>query len=237
MNERMGWNDPRVGAPVWLCKTVGGTTMRWSAITPRIQAHEFKARTTYGALDDTTLIDWPLTLEELAPYYDKAEDKMGVTGTHGIPPSFETSCYKVLAAGGRKIGYREITSTRTAINPVARDGRPGCLQIGFCHEGCKIGAKWSTLYTEIPKAEATDHFELRADAMAQKIEHDAAGSVTGVVYVDERRGKRTSRRRGPSPLPATSSRPRASCSTRRPACFRTAWATRPATSGEITCAT
>lgn len=185
MDARMGWNDPRIGAPVWLCKTVGGTTMRWSGITPRIQAHELRARTTYGALENTTLIDWPLTLDELAPYYDKAEDKLGVTGTHGIPPSFETSCYKVLEAGGRKVGYREITTARTAINPVARDGRPGCLQIGFCHEGCKIGAKWSTLYTEIPKAEATDHFELRANAMALGIEHDSAGRATAVVYVDE----------------------------------------------------
>lgn len=184
MDARMGWNDPRIGAPVWLCKTVGGTTMRWSGITPRIQAHEFKARTTYGALDSTTLIDWPLTLDELAPYYDRAEDKMGVTGTHGIPLSFETSCYKVLAAGARKIGYREVTTARTAINPVARDGRPGCQQIGFCHEGCKIGAKWSTLYTEISKAEATDHFELRTNAMALSIEHNSAGRVTGVVYVD-----------------------------------------------------
>jgi choline dehydrogenase-like flavoprotein len=84
MNERMGWNDKRIGPPVWLCKTVGGNTMRWSGITPRFQEHEFKARTTYGQLSDTTLIDWPLTLEELAPYYDRAEFNMGVTGTHGI---------------------------------------------------------------------------------------------------------------------------------------------------------
>ncbi len=184
MNERMGWNDRRMGARVWLCKTVGGTTMRWSGISLRIQEHEFKPRTTYGHLEDTTLIDWPLTLEELAPYYDQAEDKMGVTGTHGIPPSFETSSYKVLKAGGRKIGYKEITSTRTAINSIARDGRPGCLQIGFCNSGCKIGAKWSTLYTEIPKAEATDHFELRTGAMVLKINHDDSGKVIGVVYTD-----------------------------------------------------
>jgi choline dehydrogenase-like flavoprotein len=184
MDERMGWRDPRIGPPVWLCKTVGGTTMRWSGITPRIQAHELKPRTTYGLLDDTTLIDWPLAIAELAPYYDRAEDKLGVTGTHGIPPSFETSNYKVLRAGARAVGYREITATRTAINPLPRDGRPACLQIGFCHEGCKIGAKWSTLYTEIPKAEATEHFELRAEAMALKINHDSTGKVTGVVYVD-----------------------------------------------------
>jgi choline dehydrogenase-like flavoprotein len=81
MEERMGWLDRRIGAEVWLCKTVGGTTMRWSGITPRIQAHEFRARSTYGLLDDTTLIDWPLTLEELAPFYNKAELRMGVTGT------------------------------------------------------------------------------------------------------------------------------------------------------------
>ena len=185
MNGRMGWNDARMGTAVWLCKTVGGTTMRWSGITPRFQEHELKPRSTYGLLDDTTLIDWPLTLDELAPYYDKAEFKMGVSGTHDIPPSFETSMYKVLRAGGLKMGYKEITSARTAINPLARDGRPGCLQIGFCHSGCRIGAKWSTLYTEVPKAESTDHFELRTGAMVLKINHNDNGKVTDVVYSDE----------------------------------------------------
>jgi choline dehydrogenase-like flavoprotein len=51
--------------------------------------------------------------------------------------------------------------------------------------GCAIGAKWSTLYTEIPKAEATGHFELRPECMALKINHNDAGKVTGVVYVDK----------------------------------------------------
>ncbi len=185
MNARMGWNDERIGPPVWLCKTVGGTTVRWSGITPRIQAHEFRPRTTYGLLDGTTLIDWPLSLDELEPWYDEAESRLGVTGTHGIPPSLETANYKVLRAGGRRLGYQEITATRTAINSVARDGRPACLQIGFCHSGCRIGAKWSTLYSEIPKAEATDHFELRERCMALQINHDDSGEVTGVVYANE----------------------------------------------------
>ena len=161
MNARMGWNDERLGAPVWLCKTVGGTTMRWTAIALRFQEHEFRPRSTYGRLDGAALIDWPLTLDELAPYYDRAEQKMGVTGTNGLPPAFAHSNYKVLRAGGRKIGYREITTERSAINSAAYDGRPPCQQIGFCIAGCRIGAKWSTLYTEVPKAEATGHFELR----------------------------------------------------------------------------
>ena len=121
MNERMGWNDPRIGPPLFICKTVGGNTMRWAAITPRLQEHEFRARTAYGLIPDTSLIDWPLTLSELAPYYDKAEFKMGVTGTNGIPPFFETSNYKVMKAGGQKLGYKEISTTRNAINAVSLD--------------------------------------------------------------------------------------------------------------------
>jgi choline dehydrogenase-like flavoprotein len=185
MDQRMGWHDKRIGPLVWVCKTVGGTTMRWSGVTPRIQEHEFRALSTYGQFDaGTTLIDWPLTLEELLPYYDKAEDKMGVSGTHGIPPSAETNNYKVLKAGGARVGYKEITSSRTAINPVARNGRPGCQQLAFCNSGCAIGAKWSTLYTEVPAAEQTGHFELRTGAMAVRIKHDKKGRATGVVYKD-----------------------------------------------------
>jgi choline dehydrogenase-like flavoprotein len=184
MDQKMGWHDKRLGVPVWLCKTVGGTTMRWSGITPRIRDFEFRARSTYGALDNTNLIDWPLTLEEIEPYYHLAESKMGISGTHDMPPSFETSNYKVLKAGGKNLGYREITSSRSAINSVARDGRPACQQIGFCWSGCAIGAKWSTLYTEVPRAEQTGHFELRTGVMVVQIKHDANGKVRSVVYAD-----------------------------------------------------
>jgi len=186
MDQKMGWHDKREGPLVWICKTVGGTTMRWSGVTPLIQEHEFKALSTYGQLDSgTTLIDWPLTLEELRPYYDKAEDKMGVAGSGDIPSFPETNNFKVMAAGGKRVGYKEITSSRVAINPVARNGRPGCQQLAFCNSGCAIGAKWSTLYTEVPAAELTGHFELRSEAMAMRINHDAKGRATGVVYKDK----------------------------------------------------
>lgn len=186
MDRRMGWHDERRGAPVWLCKTVGGTTMRWSAVCPRFLAHEFRPQTTYGGMDDTSLIDWPLTLEELEPYYERAETKMGVSGTNGLPVSAENNNFKVLKAGARRVGYRDISTAHIAINSVAYDGRPGCRQIGFCNEGCAIGAKWSTLYTEIPKAERSGHFELRTRSMAVRITHDRRGRVGGVVYRDSR---------------------------------------------------
>jgi hypothetical protein len=66
-------------------------------------------------MKDATLIDWPVGLKELEPYYSMAELKMGVSGTHGLPESAETNNDKVLKAGAKKLGYKKYTSTRTAI--------------------------------------------------------------------------------------------------------------------------
>jgi choline dehydrogenase-like flavoprotein len=191
MFERTTWLDRRIGTgdlnadfPLFVCKTVGGTTMRWAGASLRFQEHEFKTRTVYGAIQGANLLDWPLSLNELEPFYDLAERKLAVTGTNGIPRLPGNNNYKVLAAGAKRVGYRDVDTGNMAINSVAHDGRPACRQIGFCTTGCAIAAKWSTLYTEIPKAEATGHFELRPDSMALRITHDARGMASGVVYAD-----------------------------------------------------
>ncbi|MEW5890762.1 MAG: GMC family oxidoreductase [Pseudomonadota bacterium] len=171
--------------PAWICKTVGGTTTHWAGASLRFQEHEFKARTVYGEIKDANLLDWPLTLQELEPYYTKAEDKMGVTRTHGIPGLPGNNNFKVMYAGAVKLGYKDVHTGRMAINSRPRDGRGSCLQIGFCFQGCKSGAKWSVLYTELPKAEATGNLDLRPESHVVRIEHNAAGKVTGVVYFDK----------------------------------------------------
>jgi choline dehydrogenase-like flavoprotein len=170
--------------PAWIVKAVGGSTVHWAGASLRFQEHEFKTRTTYGAIPGANLLDWPLTLQEMEPWYAKAEFKMGTTGTNGIPRLPGNNNFKVLAAGARKLGYKEVHTGNMSINSQPRDKRISCLQIGFCFQGCKSGAKWSTLYTEIPKGEATGKLEVRPGAMAVKIEHDAKGKVTGVLYAD-----------------------------------------------------
>jgi len=192
----LSWLDPRTTSgswrvahdfpalPAWICKTVGGTTTHWAGASLRIQPHEFKARTTYGALDGASLLDWPLTREELDPYYDRAEKKMGVTRTNGWPGLPGNNNFKVMFAGATKVGYRECNTGHMAINSVNRDGRSHCYQRGFCFQGCRFGAKWSTLYTEIPKAQATGHMELRPSSHVARIEHDAHGKVNAVLYYD-----------------------------------------------------
>ena len=173
------------GLPAWICKTVGGSTTHWAGASLRFQEHEFRVRTEYGEVEGANLLDWPITLADLEPYYDKAEDKMGTTRTHGIPGLPGNNNFKVMYAGAKRLGYKDVHTGRMSINSRPRDGRSHCLQIGFCFQGCKSGAKWSTLYTEIPKAEATGKLDLRPESQVLQIEHDDSGKVTGVLYADK----------------------------------------------------
>ena len=174
------WAD----SPSWMCKLVGGSTVHWGGLSLRWHEDEFRAGSKYGDIAGANLVDWPLSLSDLEPYYARAEDKMGVTGTNGIPHLPETNNYKVFSLGAKRLGYRQVNTSYMAINSEPRDGRNACDQIGFRIQGCRSGAKWSTLYSEIPKAEATGHLELRSECMALRIEHGPSGKVTGVLYAD-----------------------------------------------------
>jgi choline dehydrogenase-like flavoprotein len=171
--------------PTWTCKTVGGTTTHWAGASLRFHEQEFKAKSVYGEIAGANLLDWPVTLQELEPYYARAENKMGVTRTNGIKGLPGNNNFKVFYTGAKRLGYKEVHTGRMAINSEPRHDRPSCQQIGFCFQGCKSSAKWSTLYTEIPAAEATGKLDLRPESHVLKIEHDAAGKVTGVLYADK----------------------------------------------------
>ena len=171
--------------PAWIVKAVGGSTTHWAGASLRFQEHEFRARSVYGDIKGATLLDWPITLKELEPYYEKAEFRMGVTRTNGIAGLPGNNNYKVLEKGAKAIGFHHVSTGRMAINSAERDGRSACQQAGFCFQGCKFGAKWSTLYAEIPKGEATGNLEVRPNAHVLRIEHDASGKVTAVIYADK----------------------------------------------------
>ena len=194
---QLAWTDARTtsgtwrvaknfpGLPAWIVKAVGGSTTHWAGASLRFQEHEFKTLTTYGKVEGANLLDWPITLQDLEPWYEKAEAKMGVTRTNDLPGLPGNNNFKVLKAGADKLGYKECHTGRMAINSVQRDDRNACQQTGFCFQGCRWGAKWSTLYTEIPRGEATGKLEVRPNSHVTRIEHDASGKVTGVVYMDK----------------------------------------------------
>lgn len=194
--RQLSWPEPRIAtgnwraatvapeSPSWTVQAVGGATLHWNGLAFRMQEHEFRPRSVYGNVEGASLIDWPIALADLAPFYDRAEDKLGVTGTHGIEPHDANNNYKVLWNGARAVGYRNMSNTRLAINNMPRDDRAGCIHLGFCNQGCKSGAKWTSATSEIPKALATGRLDLRTGAMAVRIEHDGRGKANAVIYRD-----------------------------------------------------
>ncbi len=193
---QLAWTDPRTtsgdwrvskdfsGLPAWIVKAVGGTTTHWAGASLRFQEHEWKAATNYGAIQGANLLDWPIDAAEMDPWYAKAEEKMGVTRTGNRPGLPGNNNYKVFEAGAKALGYEKVHTGRMAIQTRDDGDRIPCQQTGFCFQGCKWGAKWSTAYTEVPAGEATGNLEVRERAHVARILHNEAGKVTGVEYFD-----------------------------------------------------
>ena len=130
--QQLSWGDKRTTSgswrvatdfpnlPAWIVKAVGGTSVHWAGASLRIRDYEFRARSTYGAVSGANLLDWPIGLQDMEPYYAKAEDKMGVTGTNGIPRLPGNNNYKILAAGAKNLGYQEFHTGNMAINSEPR---------------------------------------------------------------------------------------------------------------------
>jgi choline dehydrogenase-like flavoprotein len=194
--NQMAWLDPRTTSgswriardfpnlPAWLVKAVGGTTTHWSGATPRFHEHEFKTRSRYGRVDGASLLDWPIALEDLAPYYDQAEKKMGSTHRHGRPALPANNNYKVFAAGADKVGYKFYATGPYATNAEPYDGRPASIQDGFNFQGDKNRSKWSILVSELPKSLATGLLDLRPQCQVVQISHDEKGHADAVLYLD-----------------------------------------------------
>ncbi len=194
---QLAWLDPRTtsgdwrvakdfsGLPAWIVKSVGGTTQHWAGASLRFQDHEWKAATNYGNVQGASLLDWPIDGAEMAPWYAKAEDKLGVTRTGDRPGLPGNNNYKVFEAGAKALGYKTVHTGNMAINSDENRDRAMCQQTGFCFQGCKWGAKWSAGYVDIPQGEATGNLEVRSECHVARILHNDAGKVTGVEYFDK----------------------------------------------------
>lgn len=170
--------------PAWIVKAVGGTTTHWAGATPRFKDYEFKALSTYGEVEGANLLDWPITLAEMEPYYDRAEQAMGSTHRHGRPPLPANNNYKVFANGAERTGRHLYATGPYATNAEPYDDRPGSVQDGFNFQGDKSGAKWSTNVREIPRALASGNLDLRPESQAVRITHGSDGRADAVEYLD-----------------------------------------------------
>ena len=130
-------------------------------------------------------MDWPISLDDMKPYYTKAENAIGSTHRGGRAPLPANNNYKVFANGAKNVGYKFYATGPYGTNAEPYDGRPGSIQDGFNFQGDKNGSKWSTAKREIPRALETGLLDLRTNAHVVKITHNKNGNVDGVLYMDK----------------------------------------------------
>jgi choline dehydrogenase-like flavoprotein len=193
-SHHLYWTDPRVIAgddPVPLGSNnsgrgVGGSMVHYAGYVPRFHPSDFA---TYSR--DGVGADWPLSYQDLRPYYTAIEEELPVAGERwpwGDPHSYPHRPHPVGGNGEIFLRGAKALGIDAKVGPVAitngRFGnRPHCIYRGFCLQGCKVNAKASPLITHIPDALAHGA-EVRADAMVTSVEVDErTGEATGVHYV------------------------------------------------------
>jgi len=169
-------------------RIVGGRTNHWGRIALRNSDADFRARSTDGCGDD-----WPISYQDIAPYYDKVESYVGVFGTKenipsapdGIfmPPPTPRCSDLVFKRACDKLGILCVPSRR-AILTKPLNGRPPCHYCAQCFRGCKTASNFSSSQVLIPPAMATGRLTLITNAMAREILVNDEGMARGVSYID-----------------------------------------------------
>jgi choline dehydrogenase-like flavoprotein len=190
---KIQWNEPRVytGKDAIVPKAgigVGGGTLTWLGVMPRFHQADFKTYSSEGVG-----ADWPITYEDLVPYYSKIERDFGLAGECGpfapesyslpMPPHRMSWHAQVLSRGAHKMGATPFAPP-IAINSVEFDGRPACVYCGWCGSGCPTQAKATSQGTYLAKAEAAG-VQVISEAFVYRVNYDPeSGRVTGVLYLD-----------------------------------------------------
>ena len=175
-------------------RVLGGRTVHWNAVVLRYSPSDFREQTQNG-ID----VDWPLSYEEIAPYYDRIEKTIGVCGNDDgietlpagrnyLPPLPLRCSEQILRRDIAGMGARVI-SVRKALLTRDYDNRPACHYCGHCMDGCDVSAIYSTPGSMLPKARRTGNLTLRKNALAREILVDKAGLARGVSIVDRNTGK------------------------------------------------
>jgi choline dehydrogenase-like flavoprotein len=171
-------------------KGVGGGSVHWAAFTPRLHPSDFQIHS-----EDGVGVDWPIGYQDLKPYYEQMEMELPVAGPAyypwGDPHSYPYGPHPMggvgntLIKGCTALGVGVSIGGPVAILSGSHGDRPHCIYRGYCLQGCKVGAKASTLITHVPDA-LENGAEIRDNCMVNRVHFDQPRNrVTGVSYFDQ----------------------------------------------------
>lgn len=199
--DKLFWNDERLSAGTDALAFgnnnsgtgVGGSTLHYTAYTPRAQPDDLRIRSEFGVGQD-----WPFGFDQLEPYYDEIEQFLGVSGPAPYPwgpprnrayplrPLPINGAGQLMEKGCRDLGIRTSPAANAALSVgYYQEGvghRPACINCGFCQAGCTTGAKASMDRTYIPLAV---HYgaEIRPECFVTQFVRDVSGKIGEVIYV------------------------------------------------------
>ena len=185
---------------------VGGSSVHFSGNFWRFRPIDFIEATVRGTIGGTNFTDWPITYEDLEPYYTKVDWEIGVSGLQGPwdpPRSREYPCPPMpikgsdvlLERAAKQLGLTPYPAP-VAILSQPFNGRPGCIHCGFCNGfGCEVNAKSSSMIAMTPLALASGNCELRTGCTVSRVHTNEAGRVTEVVYWDAKNVEQAQRSR------------------------------------------
>jgi len=176
----------------WRARMVGGRTNHWGRISLRFGPHDFKAKSRDGLGDD-----WPISYDDVAPYYDRLDKLVGVFGNNDnlpnhpggyfLPPP-APRCYELMVKDAADRLNITCVPARLSIITKNHNGRMACHYCGQCNRGCRTNSNFTATNVLIGPALQTGRLTLRTNSMVREVTLNDRGMASGVTYIDTKSG-------------------------------------------------
>jgi len=186
------------GWDFWNGNCVGGSSNLMSGFFYRLKPEDFRLRSEFGDIKGANVVDWPITYEELEPYYAMVESEVGVSGVFTkhpfaeprstadfpYPPTQEHPVSSTIDEACKHLGLHALPTPRAVLSR-DKGSRKSCEYSGFCGSyGCSSGAKGSSRAALLDQAVATKHCQILPLSKVYKLSSDASGKVVSADYYD-----------------------------------------------------
>ena len=176
---------------------VGGAALHYFANFPRLLPNDFKVKSEHGRA-----LDWPISYQDIAPYYDRVARDIGVSGDakaeeiwrpagepYPMPPMKTFRNGEIWLKGFEAVGIRMVPAA-VGMNSTDFKGRPACIYDGWCHVGCPTGALANPIVTYLADARKAGAEVLARSTVTRVLTNQQGTRVSGVEYYDEKKERR-----------------------------------------------